>query len=556
MRVLLLASALVLSQAPRKASVCTDIDFDTADVTVSNFGDDKYCCNLCNKDDASLLCCPTLDKDGTTIIIEVPYVTNNARQILDKDYLMYNVCQGSPGAELQGIIPPDKDGDVSYMKLHGVQTDPDVTAISLIFKNLTEYFPSWPVLGTCKKYKTDDKKKCKKFVRDYVNGDSLKPAGYLNNGRKTGTVQATDLLQVNLCENRILAMEVCFVDDDNEPVVLSNSAMRFFDIDHGSTDDSHIDGPEVMQFMCTGGTFTLYGYEKDGAANAEFLVHMSHNAQALKRPDTGELTVNGLPINMYDCPNNEWVTIWSSRAGVGKDNPTSSIIGANTEFGKEQEQSMVQIDFVEQDCAKVTFANMPVAYHVHLKDTADDVKIAKLYASLEVTAANYPDVGTGDCEYDTSGRNWLFAGLKSESRRDCTPPPSPPPPPPPPLSPSCDLSQCAYGQFARIRMDPPTWHQPKGNEDCSLHPDGKASASLLYDQGTGVTLAKCKAACEGNPLCTDITWYPRKMHCRLFEGCDNPKGSLDLALGAHSDRPVPAVVHGHEQRRHRRSREN
>ena len=65
MRVLLLASALVLSQAPRKASVCTDIDFDTADVTVSNFGDDKYCCNLCNKDDASLLCCPTLDKDGT-----------------------------------------------------------------------------------------------------------------------------------------------------------------------------------------------------------------------------------------------------------------------------------------------------------------------------------------------------------------------------------------------------------------------------------------------------------------------------------------------------------
>ena len=66
MRVLLLASALVLSQAPRKASVCTDIDFDTADVTVSNFGDDKYCCNLCNKDDASLLCCPTLDKDGTT----------------------------------------------------------------------------------------------------------------------------------------------------------------------------------------------------------------------------------------------------------------------------------------------------------------------------------------------------------------------------------------------------------------------------------------------------------------------------------------------------------
>ena len=41
-------------------------------------------------------------------------------------------------------------------------------------------------------------------------------------------------------------------------------------------------------------------------------------------------------------------------------------------------------------------------------------------------------------------------------------------------------------------------------------------------------MAKCKAACEGNPLCTDITWYPPKMHCRLFEGCDNPKGSTGL----------------------------
>jgi hypothetical protein len=60
MRVLLLASALVLSQA----SVCTDIDFDTADVTVSNFGADKYCCNICSND-ASLLCCPTLDEDGS-----------------------------------------------------------------------------------------------------------------------------------------------------------------------------------------------------------------------------------------------------------------------------------------------------------------------------------------------------------------------------------------------------------------------------------------------------------------------------------------------------------
>ena len=62
MGVLLLASALVLSQA----SVCTDIDFDAADVTVSNFGATKYCCNLCD-DEPELLCCPTVDTDESIV---------------------------------------------------------------------------------------------------------------------------------------------------------------------------------------------------------------------------------------------------------------------------------------------------------------------------------------------------------------------------------------------------------------------------------------------------------------------------------------------------------
>ena len=64
MRMLLLASALVLSQASEH--VCTDIDFDQADVVVSNFGGDKYCCNICS-DDAGMLCCPTLEKDDSIV---------------------------------------------------------------------------------------------------------------------------------------------------------------------------------------------------------------------------------------------------------------------------------------------------------------------------------------------------------------------------------------------------------------------------------------------------------------------------------------------------------
>ena len=562
MRVLLLASALVLSQASEH--VCTDIDFDQADVVVSNFGGTKYCCNICS-DDPGMLCCPTVEKDESVvraidtavpaparthpaapslrqahtcttsrfsamriqIIVKVPYTTNNARQILDKDYLMYNVCHGTPGAELQGVIPPDKDGDTSYMKLQGVQTDPDVSAISLILKNRTEYYPVWPVLGIC------DNEKCnqKDFHRDHANGDSLKPAGYLNNGRKTGTLQANDLLQINLCSNRILALEACFVDDDNAPVVLSNAALRFFDIDHGK---QFAQGPEVMQFMCTGGSFTLYGYEQDGKEDTEFMVHMSKNAQVLKRPSTGEFTINGLPINVFDCPNNEWVTIWSSRIGVGKDNPITSVIPQDPVNGKAQERSMVQIDFVEQDCMKVNFANMPVAYHQHLKDTRDMDKIDRLYASLELTPENYPDIGKGDCGYAQSGRNWLFAGLKGEKKRDCSPsppPPSPPSPPPPPPSPTCDTSQCAHGQYAVLTDASPSpsgsgtrieWNEARGNPDCGTKPDGTISANRLYDRGTGVSLADCKALCERNARCTEITWAPSNEHCVLFDGCDNP----------------------------------
>ena len=93
--------------------------------------------------------------------------------------MLFNVCHGSPGAALQGDIKPH-EGTTSYIKLSGVQTDKAAPPINMIVKNTTEYFPAWPVLGNCLK---DD---CSKFERDEADGESLKPAGYLNNGRKSG----------------------------------------------------------------------------------------------------------------------------------------------------------------------------------------------------------------------------------------------------------------------------------------------------------------------------------------------------------------------------------
>ena len=183
--------------------------------------------------------------------------------------MLFNVCHGSPGATLQGEIKPH-EGSTSYIKLSGVQTDKAAPPINMIVKNTTEYFPAWPVLGDCKDAN------CNKFKRNHAKGKNLKPAGFLNNGRKSGWQGARDLIQVNLCNKRFLNLKASFVDDDDKDITLMQSTMRFFDIDHGNPENH---GPEVMQFKCPGGTFTLYGSEPLTAVdtpddpNLEFLLY-------------------------------------------------------------------------------------------------------------------------------------------------------------------------------------------------------------------------------------------------------------------------------------------
>ena len=201
--------------------------------------------------------------------VRVPAKVENARQIAEKDYMLFNVCHGSPGAALQDPIKPH-EGTTSYIKLSGVNTDKAAPPINMIVKNTSEYFPAWPVLGDCK----DDN--CNKFKRNHAKGKNLKPAGFLNNGRKSGWAGARDLIQVNLCNKRFLNLKTSFVDDDDKDVTLMQSTMRFFDIDHGNPENH---GPEVMQFKCPGGTFTLYGSEPLTAVdtpddpNLEFLLY-------------------------------------------------------------------------------------------------------------------------------------------------------------------------------------------------------------------------------------------------------------------------------------------
>ena len=60
------------------------------------------------------------------------------------------------------------------------------------------------------------------------------------------------------------------------------------------------------------------------------------------------------------------------------------------------------------------------------------------------------------------------------------------------------------------------WSQPGGNPDCYTGDP----ASVISDEGTGISLAECKASCESIPLCADITWAPANQHCILFDKCD------------------------------------
>ena len=56
-------------------TTCTDIDFEDADVTVSNLGGTDHCCTWCDGSASSgYLCCPTIREDGGMVRAPPPPV--------------------------------------------------------------------------------------------------------------------------------------------------------------------------------------------------------------------------------------------------------------------------------------------------------------------------------------------------------------------------------------------------------------------------------------------------------------------------------------------------
>ena len=54
--------------------------------------------------------------------------------------------------------------------------------------------------------------------------------GYLFNGRKTGATLG-GLLQLNMCQERAQAIDLCFEDQDQSPVTMRRARIQLLDID-------------------------------------------------------------------------------------------------------------------------------------------------------------------------------------------------------------------------------------------------------------------------------------------------------------------------------------
>ena len=269
---------------------------------------------------------------------------------------------------------------------------------SLLITNKTEYIPAMP-----------------EFETDTDGTVTLTRMGYLTNGQDRPNNRKSELLYLNLCLNRFVTTDFCFVDEHDFSVDVTETSLSFFDLDH-KTEKS---GPEAIQFKCPGGTFTLYG--KDDKA-----LKVSDNAKKVPAPFGREQTAQGQEINIYQCPGNELVTIWSRRDQLSDDTPSST---APDDLTADMENSMFTVSFVDVSCVEITFANLPVAYLT---------KETQLRSSEKFSTAAY-GLGTGPCIGEgNKGRTYILGGSPP-------PPPSPRPPPSSPSTVDLDTPQYTHG---------------------------------------------------------------------------------------------------------------
>jgi hypothetical protein len=302
------------------------------------------------------------------------------------------------------------------MRVKGVQSMGDELFVTIT--NLTEYMPVWPKM----------------------DGNSLKKGswGYMYNGRKSGSQDAPTMLQMNLCKNKFVRMRTCFTNAAGDPVLLSGASFRIFDFDRNP--NAYKTGPEVIQFKCFPGTFSLFvndeslmPYVSWNAGTPTITKGYTKSYPHEKKVLSAGYPRGGLDLYTYTCPSSngvaEPVTLWSNQGGNLKDNPQSS---EYSKLSLKMEQQMILVSFAHMDCFDMTFANMIGKYHQepwthpntgkhhpgypHVKASEGG---NPLNDTVEIDFGNFQGFTSGECGYTDNGRNWLMSG-------SCDPSGSPP----------------------------------------------------------------------------------------------------------------------------------
>ena len=95
----------------------------------------------------------------------------------------------------------------------------------MVLKNASEYAPTFP-----SKYKNDELQLIsgKTFSKeDSLKWQELPRKGYLYNGRKSAYQLTKNLLELNLCQSKVLKLDACFEQTEtDEPVRMDHAMLR------------------------------------------------------------------------------------------------------------------------------------------------------------------------------------------------------------------------------------------------------------------------------------------------------------------------------------------
>jgi hypothetical protein len=432
--------------------ICTDMDLNMGIPTRSAFS--GLCCTWCKGDEgdvssAGKICCPTKAmKSGEDQIMKLE----------PTEFIEHNMCCGPDDPEEacldeSGVTPASESDKV--IRIENIEVTTVAERVSLVIKPASEYYPTWP-------------QHSKRMKEEGGRADTLSSGrlGYLFNGRKTGATLG-GLLQLNMCNERSQSIDLCFEDENQNPIEMKKARIQILDIDMAPA--VGMKGPEAIQFSCPGGQITLYG-----TPPWHTMTHEPHTI------DKDWYTVPGqegktLDRYVYDCPGEDKVTFWSKRNGLMTDNPTTTDGASELTM-----DSLVQVELVDTTCQRFNFANMPAGYRqeawearylqpgnkkktayshpgyetgMHARDGGNPLNQTELpldadfpappaitdkngNAFIDADGDSHGGIKTGDCAADGGGRNFQFAGFYNPTDlASCDPPPPPPMLPPPPPTP-------------------------------------------------------------------------------------------------------------------------